>query len=192
MFGDNISNYIYFLRKKSLVVTSREMSCFDLLVPAIITVVCGYVKTKADCYFKLHRGKEPVPVLGFLFFSVWRQTVMVANNLNTSLFNLSSGCLQRKHGCVVRRLPCTSVACLLLKRLSTLFFFSRVCQHSAQCGICTNIYIHRNQPVPCCSDTLLMVKHCRDWVHLLMSSWCFLNLRIPMISVANGLWRNRQ
>lgn len=44
----------------------------------------------------------------------------------------------------------------------TFFFFSRVCQHSAQCAICTNIYIHRNQPVPCCSDTLLMVKHCRD------------------------------
>lgn len=145
MFGDNISNYIYFLRKKSLVVTSREMSCFDLLVPAIITVVCGYVKTKADCYFKLHRGKEPVPVLGFLFFSVWRQTVMVANNLNTSLFNLSSGCLQRKHGCVVRRLPCTSVACLLFKRPCDsvhFFFFFLEYVNTVHCVVYVRIYTY--------------------------------------------------
>lgn len=121
------------------------MSCFDLLVPAIITVVCGYVKTKVECYFKLHRGKEPVPVLGSLFFSVWRQTVMVANNLNTSLFNLSSGCLQWKHGCVVRRLPCTSVACLLFKRPCDsvhFFFFFLEYVNTVHCVVYVRIYTY--------------------------------------------------
>lgn len=49
-----------FLKKKTPVVPSHEMSCFDLVVPTIMIVVCEYGNKKVDCYFRLHRGKEPL------------------------------------------------------------------------------------------------------------------------------------
>lgn len=50
--------HLFLKKKKTLVVASHEISCFDLVVPTIMTVVCVYGNKTVDSYFRIHRGKK--------------------------------------------------------------------------------------------------------------------------------------
>lgn len=60
---------IMFLFPKS---TSHETSCFDLLVPAIVTVASWCVDIIPDSYAMPYRGKEVLPILVLPYYE-WGQ-----------------------------------------------------------------------------------------------------------------------